>query len=120
MIAQEHIFAARDTIQQMAMSAPMEQYVVDLVMATRHPGQFGEKLGRWIDTGSSPRASIALHRASRASAWLDHRDYVTPEDVQSVLHSIIRHRMIMTYEALADHVTPDVIIDEILKQVAVG
>jgi MoxR-like ATPase len=120
MIDQQHIFEARDTIQQMTMSAPVEQYVVDLVMATRHPDQFGDKLGRWIDTGSSPRASIALHRASRASAWLDQRDYVTPEDVQSVLHAILRHRMIITYDALADRITPDAIIDEILTQVAVG
>ncbi len=120
MIPQEHIFAARDTIQQMAMSEPIEQYVVDLVMATRRPREFGDKLGHWIDTGSSPRASIALHRASRASAWLDQRDYITPEDVQSVAHAILRHRMIMTYDALADRVTPDIIVDEILHQVAVG
>ena len=89
-------------------------------MATRHPQNFGDQLGQWRDTGSSPRASIALHRACRASAWLEQRDYVTPEDVQSVAHAILRHRMIMTYDALADHVTPDIIVDEILKQVAVG
>ena len=120
MIEQEHIFAARDTIQKMKVSEAVEQYIVDLVMATRHPAEFSDKLGRWIDTGSSPRASIALHRACRASAWLDQRDYVTPEDVRSVLHSVMRHRMIMTYDALADHVTPDTIIDEIIQQVAVG
>ncbi len=120
MIPQEHIFAARSTVQQMKVSEAVEQYIVDLVMATRHPGEFSEKLDRWIDTGSSPRASIALHRACRASAWLDQRDYVTPDDVRSVLHSIMRHRMIMTYDALADHVTPDTIIDEIVQQVAVG
>ena len=89
-------------------------------MATRQPGEFGDKLGQWIDTGSSPRASISLHRASRASAWLDGRDYVSPDDVRSVLHPIMRHRLIMTYDALADHVTPDTIIDEVIRQVAVG
>jgi len=120
MISQDNIFAARGVIQQMRVSAPVEQYIVDLVMATRHPGEFGDKLGNWIDSGSSPRASIALHRTSRASAWLDGRDHVTPDDVRSVLHAIMRHRLIISYDALADQVTPDAIIDEIIRQVAVG
>jgi MoxR-like ATPase len=120
MISQDHIFAARSDIQQMQAAPAVEQYIVDLVMATRLPGQFGDKLGNWIDTGSSPRASIALHRSSRASAWLDGRDYVTPDDVRSVLHAIMRHRLIISYDALADQVSPDAIIDEIIKQVAVG
>ena len=120
MIAQDNIFAARDVIQQMQVSETVEQYIVDLVMATRNPGEFGDKLGRWIDSGSSPRASIALHRTSRASAWLEGRDYVTPDDVRSVLHAIMRHRLIITYDALADQITPDAIIDEIVTQVAVG
>ena len=120
MISQDHIFSARTAIQQMQVATAVEQYIVDLVMATRLPGEFGDKLGHWIDSGSSPRASIALHRTSRASAWLDGRDYVTPDDVRSVLHAIMRHRLIITYDALADQVTPDAIIDEIIKQVAVG
>ena len=120
MISQDHIFAAREAIQQMQPAAAVEQYIVDLVMATRQPQLYGDKLGQWIDTGSSPRASIALHRTSRASAWLDGRDYVTPDDVRSVLHAVMRHRLIITYDALADKVTPDAIIDEIIKQVAVG
>ncbi len=119
-IPQSHIFAARDMIQKMEVSAAVEQYIVDLVMATRLPAKFGDKLARWIDTGSSPRASISLHRACRASAWLDDRNYVDPDDVRSVLHSIMRHRLIMTYDALADHISPDDIIDEIIRQVAVG
>ena len=119
-IPQSHIFAARETIQKMQVSAAVEQYIVDLVMATRLPEEFGDKLTNWIDTGSSPRASISLHRACRASAWLDDRDYVDPEDVRSVLHAIMRHRLIMTYDALADQITPDDIIDEIIQQVAVG
>ena len=120
MIPQDHIFAARKEVQAMRVAEPVEQYIVDLVTATRQPERYGEDLGRWIDTGSSPRASIALHRASRASAWLDQRDYVTPEDVGGVLHAIMRHRLILTYDALADRNTPDQVIDEILQQVAVG
>jgi MoxR-like ATPase len=119
-ISQEHIFAARQDIQAMTVAAPVEQYLVDLVMATRQPERFDSPLGQWIDTGSSPRASIALHRAARASAWLDGRDYVLPEDVVSVLHPVMRHRLILSYEALADRIDPDQVIDELLRQVAVG
>ena len=120
MTSQDHIFAAREAIQAMAVSPVVEQYIVDLVVATRHPGRFSEKLERWIDIGSSPRASIALHRCCRANAWLEGRDHVIPEDVQSVVHSILRHRMILTYHALADRVTSDIVIDELVNQVAVG
>ena len=120
MISQEHIFTARQEIQAMQVAPAVEQYIVDLVIATRQPQDYGEQLGQWIDTGSSPRASIALHRASRGCAWLDGRDHVTPEDVQSVLHAIMRHRLIISYDALADRVTADQIIDEVVRQVAVG
>jgi MoxR-like ATPase len=120
MIAQDNIFAAREIIGGMQLSEPVEQYIVDLVMATRLPDQFGDKLAGWIDSGSSPRATIALHRCSRASAWLAGRDHVTPDDVRSVLHSVMRHRLILSYGALADHISPDQVIDEIIAQVAVG
>jgi MoxR-like ATPase len=119
-IPQSHIFAARQAIQYMQMSEPVEQYVVDLVMASREPQRYGDKLGNWIDTGSSPRASIALHRATRASAWLDGRDHATPDDARAVAHAILRHRLILSYDALADRISPDEVIDEIIKQVAVG
>lgn len=119
-ISQDHIFAAREVIGAMKIAAPVEQYIVDLVMATRQPAAYSEQLGSWVDTGSSPRATIALHRSSRASAWLDGRDHVIPEDVRSVLHAIMRHRLILSYDALADRVTADQVIDEIIGQVAVG
>lgn len=119
-ISQDHIFAAQEEIQKMHVAEAVEQYIVDLVIATRAPQRYGEKLSHWIDTGSSPRASIALHRASRANAWLAGRDHVDPDDVRVVAHSILRHRLILTYDALADHVSPDMVIDEIINQVAVG
>ncbi len=119
-ISQDHIFAARTDIQTMSVSPAVEQYIVDLVVATRCPERYGKNLERWIEIGSSPRASISLHRSCRASAWLAGRDYVIPEDVQSVIHSVMRHRMMLSYHALADQVTPDVVIDEIVNQVAVG
>jgi MoxR-like ATPase len=119
-ISQDHIFAAQEEIQKMHVAEAVEHYIVDLVIATRAPQRYGEKLSHWIDTGSSPRASIALHRASRANAWLNGRDYVDPEDVRVVAHAILRHRLILTYDALADHVSADMVIDEIINQVAVG
>jgi MoxR-like ATPase len=119
-ISPDHIFAAREEIQQMTVAGAVEQYIVDLVIATRCPERYGDKLHQWIDTGSSPRASIALHRASRASAWLDGRDYVDPDDVRAVLHAIVRHRLILSYDALSEHVSADMVIDEIINQVAVG
>jgi MoxR-like ATPase len=119
-ISQDHIFAAQEEIQKMRVAEAVEKYLVDLVIATRCPERYGNALQNWIDTGSSPRASIALHRASRAHAWLDGRDYVDPDDVRAVLHAIMRHRLILTYDALADHVSADMVIDEIINQVAVG
>ena len=119
-ITQEHIFAAREEIQSMQVAESVERYIVDLIMATRDPQRYPGDLPGWIEVGSSPRASIALHRASRAAAWLAGRDHVLPEDVQGVVHAILRHRMILSYDALADHISADHVIDEILKQVAVG
>ena len=104
----------------MPVAAAVEQYIVDLVMATRNPEAYSTQLNQWIDTGSSPRASIALHRCSRASAWLAGRDHVLPEDVTSVLHPILRHRLILSYDALADNIDTDQVIDEIILQVAVA
>ena len=104
----------------MTVADAVEQYIVDLVIATRCPGRYGDNLQHWIDTGSSPRASIALHRASRASAWLAGRDYVDPDDVRAVLRAIIRHRLFLSYDALSEHVSADMVIDEIINQVAVG
>ena len=119
-ISQDHIFAAREIIQDMQVAPSVEQYIVDLVMATRQPESYSAELAGWIDTGSSPRASIALHRCARACAWLAGRDHVLPEDVTSVIHSVLRHRMILSYDAIADNVSPDRVVDELLNLVAVA
>ncbi|MCR9104550.1 MAG: MoxR family ATPase [Gammaproteobacteria bacterium] len=120
MIPQSHILAARQAIAQMQVAPAAEHYIVDLVMATRIPEKYSDNLAKWIDTGASPRGSISLHRASRASAWLSGRDHVLPEDVKAVVHAILRHRMILSYDALADKIAPDTVIDELVAQVAVG
>ena len=116
----ENIFAARQEIQAITIGDQVEKYLVDLVMATRAPEGLSEQLGQWISVGSSPRASIALHRASRAEAWLQGRDHVLPEDVQAVAPAVLRHRLILSYDALADGIDGDDVVAELIKLVAVG
>ena len=120
-VDQTHIFAARDQIHALHISEGVERYIVALTMATRDLGRYDTgPLKDWIEVGSSPRASINLDRCARANAWLDGRDYVDPDDVRAVVHAVLRHRLILTYEAAADGVTADQVVDEIVRQVAVA
>jgi MoxR-like ATPase len=119
-IAQAEIFAARKEIDAVSMVEAVETYIVALVAATRRPAEYGDKLKGWIGIGASPRGTLALDRSSRTYAWLQGRDYVTPEDVQSVVHDCLRHRVALTYEAGADGMRADDVIDELVKQVAVA
>jgi MoxR-like ATPase len=118
-VGQEAIFSARQAVREIHISENVERYLVDIVMATREPGGY-ENLGQWIHIGSSPRASIALHRAARARAYLQDRDFVDPDDVRAVAHGVLRHRLILSYDALAENISPDQVIDDILRQVAVA
>ncbi len=119
-IAQENIFMARKEIHQLHVSENVEQYMVALVMATRKPERYESELKNWIEVGSSPRASIGLDKCSRTCAWLQGKDFVDPDDVRSIAHDVLRHRLILSYEATAEGVTTDQVIDEIVKQVAVA
>lgn len=119
-IAQDEIFAARKEIDAVSMVEAVENYIVALVAATRRPAEFGDKLKGWIGIGASPRGTLALDRSSRTYAWLRGRDYVTPEDVQAVVHDCLRHRVSLTYEAGADGMRADDVLDEVMKQVAVA
>ena len=119
-ITQSDIIQARKQVLQVHMAEAVEEYLVQLVLATRQPEKYSEQLSGWLEYGGSPRATIALDRCARASAWLDGRDFVSPDDVQSVLHDCLRHRLILSYEAEADGVIADQVIDELIRQVAVG
>lgn len=119
-IAQKIIFDARSEINKIHVSNSIKKYIVDLVNATRYPEKYNKELDSWIDYGASPRASIALDKCSRVNAWLNERDYVSPDDVRAVAHDIIRHRISQSYEANAEGITKANIIDELLKQVAVA
>lgn len=120
-VTSDDIFAARKHIQTLHVSQNIERYIVDIVMATRHPQRYANSdLHHWLPIGASPRASIALDRASRAVAWLSGKDFVDPDDVMSVAHAALRHRLSLSFDAIADGVTADDVVDEILRQVAVA
>jgi MoxR-like ATPase len=112
----EDLLEARRELLTLHMAEPVERYLVGLVMATRETR--GE-LAQWIEFGASPRGTIALDQAARAVAWLDGRQWVTPEDVQSVAHDALRHRLILTFDAQAQGITTDRAIDRLLEQVPV-
>lgn len=112
------IFDAREEIAEVKISENMEKYIVDIISATRYPGKYSEEISRWLDFGASPRGSIAIDRTSRTHAWMEGKDFVTPDHIRAVVHDCLRHRLILSYEANADGITPDQVIDEILKLVA--
>ena len=117
----EHIFAAREEIHQVHMSEAIVNYIVAIVMATRKPERFAESpLQQWVSVGSSPRASIAIDKCARAAAWLKGKSFVDPDDVRGIVHNVLRHRIVLSYDAMADGITPDQVINEILIQVAVA
>jgi len=118
-VNQQAIFDARKQILRLHMADAVEEYLVQLVMATRNPDAYDSVLAGALDYGASPRATLALDRCSRAQAWLEGRDYVTPEDVQAVAHDVLRHRIIVSYEAEAKGVDADQVIDRLLALVPV-
>ena len=118
-ISQETLFAARGEVLKMHMAPAVEDYLLRIVLGTRDPGRYGDALAGALQYGASPRASIALDRCARAHAWLAGRDYVDPEDVQLVAKEVLRHRILLRYEAEAEGLTPDRFVDELLTLVGV-
>lgn len=116
---QDIIFAAREEIQDVKVSESAEKYIVDLIFATRYPEKYNEELASWLDFGASPRGTISIDKCARVMAWLNGRDFVQPDDIRAIIHDVLRHRLILSYEANAEGVDPDKVIDEILKVVAV-
>ena len=119
-LTQSTLFAARQELVDLHMAEPVEHYIVELVMASRRPENYSKELQSWIEWGASPRATIALDRCSRALAWLNGKDYVSPDDVQAVAHDVLRHRLILSYEAEANGINTDQVINELLAQVPVA
>ena len=119
-ISQDMVFAAREEIHRVAVSESVEKYIVDLVFATRYPDRYDEQLASWIHVGGSPRASIALDKCARVNAWLEGRDHVLPEDVRAIIHGVLRHRLKLSYDASADGVSANDVIDTLVQKVAVA
>jgi MoxR-like ATPase len=119
-IPQQGVFEARAEIHQVVVAEAVERYIVALIAATRRPEQYGKDLQRWMHVGASPRGTLALDKVSRARAWLNARDHVTPDDVRAVVHDCLRHRIILSYEANADGLSTDDVLNELIKQVAVA
>ena len=114
------IMRARDLVKEVYMDEKIEQYIIDIVFATRNPEKYGlEKFKNMISFGSSPRASINLAAASKAYAFIKRRGYVIPEDVRALCHDVLRHRIGLTYEAEAENITSEDIITEILNAVEI-
>ena len=116
-VSQTQVFAARAAVLAQHLAPQLEEYLVQLVLATRGPARYGDDLKRWVAYGASPRGTIALDRCSRAHAWLAGRDYVTPEDVHAIAADVLRHRVLLSYEAEAEGVSSDRVVGMLLERV---
>jgi MoxR-like ATPase len=119
LVSREDVRLARQDVLNVYMADKVETYLLQLVLASRNPERYGKSLVGSIAYGASPRATLALDRCARAYAWLAGRDFVTPEDVQAIAHDVLRHRLLLTFEAEADGMTANHVIDELLALVAV-
>ncbi len=119
-VTQQQIFDAQRQVLDMHMSPAVEEYLVQLLLASRNPQAYSDDLARWISYGASPRGTIALDRCARARAWLQGRDYVSPDDVQSVAYDTLRHRILVSFEAEAEGIDADRIISELIARVPVS
>jgi MoxR-like ATPase len=118
-ISQQALFDARREVLDVYMADELETYLIQLVLATRNPAPYAEKLGNWLEYGASPRATMALDRCARAHAWLNGRDFVGPEDIQAMAHDVLRHRIILSFTAEAEGISKDTFIDELIARIAV-
>ena len=117
-VAQDLIFSCRKELLNLHMAPVVEEYIVQLTMATRNPASYGDDLANWIEYGASPRGTIALDICARANAFLLGKDFVSPDDVQAVLHDVFRHRIIVSFEAEAMGIDADRILDVLVQRVA--
>jgi MoxR-like ATPase len=116
-VTQGDVFAAREAVLNVHMAPALEQYLTQLVLATRDAGRYGPELKRWIAWGASPRATIALDRCARAHAWLSGREFALPEDVHAIVYEVLRHRVLLSYEAEAEGVRSEQVINRLLDLV---
>jgi len=118
-VSQDALFEARDEVLNLHMADNLQQYLVQLILATRNPGAYGSEIADWVQYGASPRATISLDMCARSHAWLAGRDFVTPDDIQSMAYDVLRHRVLLRYEAQAEGVTVDDFVSKLIQLVAV-
>ncbi len=118
-ISTQTLLDARDEILDIHMADNIENYLLEIILSTRQPEKYGTDLQQWLQYGASPRATITLDRCARAHAWLAGRDFVGPEDIQRMAFDVLRHRLILSYEAEADGITTDRFINELVNRIAV-
>jgi MoxR-like ATPase len=118
-LSQEELFAMRTHVANLFLDPKLSRYIVDLIQATRNPKAYDKEMARWCRFGASPRASLALARCSRVRAWLDGENFVSPEHIQEIAADILRHRLLLTFEAEAEGVTTDDLIERLISLVAI-
>jgi MoxR-like ATPase len=118
-LRQSDILDARQDVLKIHLDEALEQYIVQLIIATRQPQRYDADLANWIEFGASPRATIALDKCARAHAWLMGRDFVGPDNIQAVFHNVLRHRLLLSYEAEAEGVNSNQVLDKIMQLVPV-
>lgn len=119
-VSEAEILAARQEVLALHCAPAVEEYIIQLIMATRQPEMYSKQLESWIEFGASPRGTIALDRCARAYAWINGKDFVSPDDVQAIAANVLRHRLILSFEAEANGINTDDVIDELLRQVPVA
>ena len=119
LVTQGQVFSAQAQVLNLHLAPALEEYIVQLVIATREPGKWDPELAHLVSYGASPRATIGLDRCARARAWLDGRDYVSPDDIHATIHDVFRHRVLLSYEAEADGVSVEELVDRLLDLVPV-
>lgn len=119
-LSQSSLMAARKAVLEVHTAETLDNYMIQLTMATRRPEMVSTKLAQWIEYGVSPRATIALDRCAKAHAFLTKQDFVTPDNIHAVLHDVFRHRIILSFEAEARGLTTDQVIDVLIDEIAVS
>jgi len=118
-LSHETLSAAREEVLNIHLAENLERYLVEIILATRNPAAYKPEFANWVQWGASPRATIALDRCARAHAWLAGRDYVSPEDIQAMAFDVLRHRILLSYEAEAEGHTPDEVVGMLIDLIPV-
>ncbi len=118
-ITPQTVLHLRNHLYKLHLSPALEEYIVRLVLATRHPAAYSQELAQWLRFGASPRASIGLERCARAHAWLQQRDYVLPEDIHAIALDVLRHRVLLNFAAEAEGISSDDFVQELLQRVPI-